>query len=108
MLNQSEIAKRIAKKCGLDKKSATRLINLTFAVILDAAANGEPVRILGFGAFEVRSGRLRGPIVRRGAKGLRDVRMLKFLPFRATRNALNAPPTEWGKVRVRRYLDLHK
>ena len=46
---------RLAARTGLSKSVAKKAVDGVFAVIGDALANGEEVRITGFGTFGTRS-----------------------------------------------------
>ena len=55
MMNKAEMADRLAARTGLSKVVAREAVDSVFAAIGDALANGEEVRIAGFGAFGTRS-----------------------------------------------------
>ena len=54
-MNKAEMADRLAARTGLGKSAAKEAVDGVFAVIGDALANGEEVRIAGFGTFGTRS-----------------------------------------------------
>ena len=54
-MNKVEMADRLAARTGLRKSAAKEAVDGVFAVIGDALANGEEVRIAGFGTFGTRS-----------------------------------------------------
>ena len=54
-MNKGEMGDRLAARTGLSKAAAREAVDSVFAAIGDALANGEEVRIAGFGAFETRS-----------------------------------------------------
>ena len=54
-MNKVEMAGRLAARTGLSKAIAREGVNGVFAAIGDALANGEEVRIAGFGTFGTRS-----------------------------------------------------
>ncbi|MDE0435548.1 MAG: HU family DNA-binding protein [Bryobacterales bacterium] len=54
-MNKAEMADRLAARTGLSKAVAKEAVDRVFAVIGDALADGEEVRIAGFGAFGTRS-----------------------------------------------------
>ena len=54
-MNKAEMADRLAARTGLSKLAARKTVDGVFAVIGDALADGEEVRIAGFGTFGTRS-----------------------------------------------------
>ena len=54
-MNKAEMADRLAARTGLSKAVAREAVDGVFAAIGDALANGEEVRIVGFGSFGTRS-----------------------------------------------------
>ena len=54
-MNKAETADWLAARVGLSKTVAREAVDGLFAVIGEALANGEEVRIAGFGAFGTRS-----------------------------------------------------
>ena len=54
-MNKGEMADRLAARTGLSKSVAKEAVDGVFAVIGDALAKGEEVRIAGFGTFGTRS-----------------------------------------------------
>ena len=54
-MNKVEMADRLAARIGLSKSAAKEAVDGVFASIGDALANGEEVRIAGFGTFGTRS-----------------------------------------------------
>ena len=54
-MNKAEMADRLAARTGLSKSAAREAVDGVFAAIGDALANGEEVRITGFGTFGTRS-----------------------------------------------------
>ena len=53
-MNKSEIADRMAGRIGLGKSAAKDAVDTVFEAIGEALANGEEVRIAGFGTFGAR------------------------------------------------------
>ena len=84
-MNKTEMADRLAARTGLGKGAARNAVDGVFAIIGEALADGEDVRLPGFGTFGTRSraartGRTRGrarpsryrrPICRRSRRGRR-------------------------------------
>ena len=54
-VNKVEMADRLAARISLSKAAAREAVDSVFAAIGDALANGEEVRIVGFGIFGTRS-----------------------------------------------------
>ena len=54
-LNKAEMADRLATRAGLSKAVAREAVDGVFAAIGDALADGDEVRIAGFGSFGTRS-----------------------------------------------------
>ncbi len=54
-MNKSELGERLADRAGMTKAAAKNAVEGLFEVIGEALANGEDVRILGFGTFETRA-----------------------------------------------------
>ena len=53
-MNKSKLAERLADRTGMSKVAAKDAVDGVFDVIAESLANGEEVRILGFGAFGTR------------------------------------------------------
>ena len=54
-MNKSEIGDRLAGRLGLNKAVAKEAVDGVFEAIGEALANGEEVRLAGFGTFTARS-----------------------------------------------------
>ena len=54
-MNKAEMADRLAARSGVSKSVAKEAVDGVFAAIGDALADGEEVRIAGFGAFGTRN-----------------------------------------------------
>ena len=54
-MNKAEMADRLASRTGLNKAAATGAVDSVFATTGAALANGEEVRIAGFGTFAART-----------------------------------------------------
>ena len=54
-MNKTDMADRLTARTGLSKSAAKEAVDGVFAAIGDALANGEEVRIAGFGTFGTRS-----------------------------------------------------
>ena len=53
-MNKSELINAVAEKAGISKKDAEVAISSLLDVIIENVANGEEIRIVGFGTFERR------------------------------------------------------
>lgn len=54
-MNKTEMAARLAARTGLSKGAARDAVDGMFAIIGEALADGEEVRLPGFGTFGIRS-----------------------------------------------------
>ena len=54
-MNKAEMADRLVARTGLSKGAAKEVVDGVFAAIGEALANGEEVRISGFGTFGTRN-----------------------------------------------------
>ncbi len=53
-MNKSELISAVAEKAALSKKDAEAAVSAVLDVISDTLAQGEEVRLVGFGSFEVK------------------------------------------------------
>ena len=53
-MNKSELINAVAEKAGITKKEAEVAVSSLLDVIIENVANGEEIRIVGFGTFERR------------------------------------------------------
>ena len=54
-MKKSDIAGRVADRIGLSQSAAGNTVDAVFVAGCDALANGEEVRIVGFGTFTTKS-----------------------------------------------------
>ena len=54
-MKKAELSSRVASEASLSRVDADRVVNAVFRAIGDALANGETVRISGFGTFSTRA-----------------------------------------------------
>ena len=54
-MNKAEMADRLASRTGLNKAAARDAVDSMFATTGEALANGEEVRVAGFGTFAART-----------------------------------------------------
>ncbi|MFP4649085.1 MAG: integration host factor subunit alpha [Halorhodospira sp.] len=53
-LTKADMAERLFEEVGLNKREAKELVELFFEEIRSALEHGEPVKLSGFGNFELR------------------------------------------------------
>ena len=53
-MEKSDLIAHVADRTGLPKRSAALVKDSTFEVIVEALMREEPVRLIGFGVFELR------------------------------------------------------
>ena len=53
-MNKSELINAVAEKAALSKKDAENAVTAALDVITAALAEGEEIRLVGFGTFEVK------------------------------------------------------
>lgn len=91
MINNSDLADKLAAAHDLDKADARKLIDTVFAAIADAAAKGEEVSLSGFGKFKVKASAAREG--RNPATGatiqIAASRKLTFAAAKAVKDKLN-------------------
>ncbi len=58
-LTRADLADALHDEIGLSRQDCAGLVERTFALLSDALAGGETVKLSGFGVFEVRSKRER-------------------------------------------------
>ena len=68
-MNKAELINEIASKSGLDKREATRALNVMLNEIMQTVARGEPVTLSGFGVFNPAPAKQRGPGLQVGQGG---------------------------------------
>lgn len=53
-MNKSELISAVAAKAEIQKKDAEKVVGALFDTIIEQVAEGEDIRIVGFGTFERR------------------------------------------------------
>ena len=53
-MNKSELISAVAEKAALSKKDAEAAVSAMLDVISNTLAEGEEIRLVGFGSFEVK------------------------------------------------------
>lgn len=54
-MNKMELVQEIAKRSEVSKAEAEKVLNSTLATIKETLANGDNVKLVGFGTFEVKA-----------------------------------------------------
>ena len=54
-MNKSEIAGRVADRLGMNQSAVGDAVDAVFEAVSEALANGEEVRVVGFGTFGTRN-----------------------------------------------------
>lgn len=90
-MNKSEIAGRLSGRMALSKIDATGAVDAVFETIRDALAQGEEVRIPGFGTFSTKTRPARrGRNPRTGESiAIAESTVPSFKAGKALRDALN-------------------
>ena len=97
-MTKAEIVEQIYERVGFSKKEAAELVEKVFDTIKETLADGEKVKISGFGNFVVRDKNARkGRNPQTGEEILLDARrVLTFKPSLVLKNTLNDSPGETG------------
>ena len=90
-MTKAEIVEQIYESVGFSKKEAAELVEKVFEIIKETLAEGEKVKISGFGNFVVRHKNARkGRNPQTGQEILLDARkVLTFKPSLVLKNVLN-------------------
>ena len=90
-MTKAEIVEQIYERVGFSKKEAAELMEKVFDIIKDTLADGEKVKISGFGNFVVREKNARkGRNPQTGQEILLEARrVLTFKPSLVLKNILN-------------------
>ena len=93
-MTKAEIVEQIYERVGFSKKESAELVERIFDIIKDTLAEGEKVKISGFGNFVVREKNARkgrnpqtGEEIRLAAR-----RVLTFKPSNVLKDELNEEP----------------
>jgi len=100
-MTKAEIVEQIYERVGFSKKEASELVERVFETIKETLANGEKVKISGFGNFVVRDKNARkGRNPQTGEEILLDARrVLTFKPSLVLKNILNEEPGDPDSTR---------
>ena len=95
-MTKAEIVEQIYERVGFSKKEAAELVEKVFDIIKDTLAEGEKVKISGFGNFVVRHKNARkGRNPQTGQEILLEARkVLTFKPSLVLKNVLNEDQEE--------------
>lgn len=90
-MTKAEIVEQIYERVGFSKKEAAELVEKVFEIMKETLADGEKVKISGFGNFVVREKNARkGRNPQTGQEILLDARrVLTFKPSLVLKNVLN-------------------
>ncbi len=90
-MTKAEIVEQIYERVGFSKKEAAELVEKVFEIMKETLAQGEKVKISGFGNFVVREKNARkGRNPQTGQEILLDARrVLTFKPSLVLKNVLN-------------------
>jgi integration host factor subunit alpha len=90
-MTKAEIVEQIYEQVGFSKKESAELVEKVFEAIKETLANGEKVKISGFGNFVVRDkGSRKGRNPQTGQEILLEARkVLTFKPSLVLKNLLN-------------------
>ena len=93
-MTKAEIVEQSYEQVGFSKKEAAELVETVFEIIKDTLANGEKVKISGFGNFVVRDKNARkGRNPQTGEEILLEARrVLTFKPSLVLKNVLSDEP----------------
>ena len=97
-MTKAEIVEQIYERVGFSKKEAAELVEKVFDVIKETLAQGEKVKISGFGNFVVRHKNARkGRNPQTGQEILLEARkVLTFKPSLVLKNVLNEEGGDGG------------
>ena len=99
-MTKAEIVEQIYERVGFSKKEAAELVEKVFEIIKETLAEGEKVKISGFGNFVVRHKNARkGRNPQTGQEILLEARkVLTFKPSLVLKNVLNETAVEEGEA----------
>lgn len=75
-MNKAELIRQTAEELGLTKKETEEVINTAISLMTQALSQGEKVKLVGFGSFEVKQ---------RSARQGRDLRTGEVIPVPPTK-----------------------
>ncbi len=92
-MQKREFISRVAAKTGVTKRDSERAMDAVFQTLTEALAEGEQLRISGFGIFETKA---RAPRTARNPRTGETIRLpaataLIFRPSKALKERLNRP-----------------
>ncbi len=95
-MTKADIVEQVYEQAGLPKKESGEVVERVFGALKEAIANGEKVKLSGFGNFEVRTKASRiGRNLKTGeAIEISARRVLTFKPSQLLRAALNVRRAE--------------
>ncbi len=99
-MTKAEIVEQIYEQVGFSKKESAELVEKVFQTIKETLAQGEKVKVSGFGNFVVRPKNARkGRNPQTGQEILLDARrVLTFKPSLVLKNVLNDEPVSSAEL----------
>ncbi|MBW2269024.1 MAG: integration host factor subunit alpha [Deltaproteobacteria bacterium] len=99
-MTKAEIVEQIYEQVGFSKKESAELVEKVFQTIKETLAQGEKVKVSGFGNFVVRPKNARkGRNPQTGQEILLDARrVLTFKPSLVLKNVLNDEPVSAAEL----------
>ena len=90
-MNKNKLISNIADEAGLTKGAATKAVDAFITAVTDSLANGEDVRLVGFGTFSVSKRAAKtGRNPRTGATiQIKARKLAKFKAGKTLQNAVN-------------------
>ena len=104
-MNKAELISAAAEQAGLSKKDTEAVVNATLDTIANTLAEGEEVRLVGFGTFEVKKREAR---TGRNPKTKEEIKIpaTKVPAFKAGK-ALKDAPSFYSGCRCKKSLSDH-
>lgn len=90
-MNKNELISNVADEAGLTKSAAAKAVDAFITAVTDSLANGEDVRLVGFGTFSVSKRAAKtGRNPRTGATiQIKARKLAKFKAGKTLHNAVN-------------------
>ena len=94
-ITKAELIERVYERIGFSKKESADLVELMFDLMKNTLAEGEKIKISGFGNFVVRAKRSRAGRNPQTGESIQisSRKVLTFRPSQVLKNALNATKT---------------
>ena len=97
-MTKADISEAVYEQIGFSTREAAEVVETVFDAMKDTLADGEKIKVSGFGNFVVRSKRARvGRNPQTGAViTISERRVLTFKPSQVLKDALNGPQRSEG------------